>query len=500
MLETKCSTMKDLQMIHTQLIKTGLIKDKIAASRVLAFCATSQECDVNYAYLVFTQIDNPNLFAWNTIIRGFSQSSAPENAVSLFIEMLESSTIQPGRLTYPSLFKAYTQLGLATEGAQLHGRIMKLGLEFDPFIRNTMLNMYANCGCLSEARKMFDEDESVDVVAWNSMISGLAKCGEIKDSWRLFSKMPFRNDVSWNSMISGYVKNGKWMEALDLFNEMQEKRIEPSEYTLVSLLNASAFLGALEQGRWIHEYIMKKNSIKINVIMITALINMYCKCGDIEMARQVFETSPGKGLSCWNSMIFGFAINGFENDAIHLFTRLESSNLKPDCVSFISVLIACNHSGLVHEARKYFVLMKEKYKIEPSIQHYGCMVDALGRRGILEEAAELIKSMPMNPDATIWGSLLSAAQNHGNFEMAELAAKHLIELDPKDSYGHLLMCNAYAALGHFEKALQGRFSMKQLQIEKQPGCSSINVDGEVHEFVAGGMLHSRVDEIYSLMD
>lgn len=492
--------MLDLQLIHAQLIKTGLIKDKIAASRVLAFSAVSPSCDVNYAYLVFTQIDNPNLFAWNTIIRGFSQSSAPETALSLFIKMLESSPIQPGKLTYPSVFKAYTQLGLAAEGAQLHGRITKLGLEFDPFIRNTMLNMYANCGYLGEARRLFDEDKVVDVVAWNSMISGLAKCGDINDSLRLFNKMPFRNDVSWNCMISGYVKNGKWMEALHLFNEMQEQRIEPSEYTLVSLLNASAFLGALEQGRWIHEYIMKKNRIKINVIVTTALINMYCKCGDINKARQVFETASGKGLSCWNSMIFGLAINGFESEAIHLFSRLESSNFEPDCVSFVSVLTACSHSGLVDEARKYFTLMKRKYQIEPSIQHYGCVVDALGRAGLLDEAADIIKSMPMSPDATIWGSLMSAAQNHGNFEMAEWAAKHSIELDPEDSCGYLLMSNAYAASGNFERALQERVSMQQQRIEKQPGCSLIDVDGEVHEFVAGGLLHSQVSEIYSLMD
>ncbi|CDP06172.1 unnamed protein product [Coffea canephora] len=500
MLETKCTTMKDLKLIHAQLIKTGLIQDKIAASRVLAFCATSPAGDVNYAYLVFSQMDNPNLFTWNTMIRGFSQSSSPETSLSLFVQMLESSLVQPERLTYPSVFKAYTQLGLAAEGAQLHGRIVKLGLVFDPFIRNTMLNMYANCGCLNEARKLFDEDEIVDVVAWNSMISGLAKYGEIDYSWRLFNKMPFRNDVSWNSMISGFVKNGKWMEALDLFGEMQEQSVEPSEYTLVSLLNASAFLGALDQGKWIHEYMMKKTSIKKNAIVITALINMYHKCGDIEMARQVFETAPGKGLSCWNSMIFGLGINGFETEAIQVFSRLESSGLAPDSVSFLSVLTACNHSGLVNEARNYFRLMKDKYEIEPLIQHYGCLVDALGRAGHLGEAEELIRSMPMCPDATIWGSLLSAAQSHGNIEMAKWAAMNLIQLDPDDSCAYLSMLNAYAASGYFEEAIHERILMKEKQIEKRPGCSSIEVDGEVHEFVAGGMLHTRVNEIYSLMD
>ncbi|CAI9089039.1 OLC1v1023528C1 [Oldenlandia corymbosa var. corymbosa] len=500
MLETKCSNMRDLKLIHAQLIKTGLIKDKIAASRVLAFCALSPACDMNYAYLVFSRIMKRNLFIWDTIIRGFSQSSFPQLALSIFIEMLESSPIQPDKLTYPSVFKAYTQLGLAAEGAQLHGRIMKLGLESDPFIRNSMLNMYVNSGFLNEARKLFEEDEVEDVVAWNSMISGLAKCGEIDDSWELFNKMQFRNDVSWNSMISGFVKNGKWTEALDLFNQMQEEGFEPSEYTVVSLLNACAFLGALEQGKWIHEYIMKTNSIRMNGIVITGLINMYCKCGNIEMARKVFETAQTKGLSCWNSMIFGLAINGFGNEAIQLFSRLQSSNLEPDSVSFLCVLTACNHSGLVDEARTYFTLMTDTYKIKPTIQHFGCIVDTLGRAGLLEEAEVLINSMPISPTACIWGSLLSSAQSHRNFEMAERAAKHLIELDQDDSSSYLLMSNAYAASGKFLKAMQERHSMKDKQIMKQPGCSSIEVDGEVHEFLASGTLHYQVNEIYSLLN
>nr|POE79276.1 pentatricopeptide repeat-containing protein, chloroplastic [Quercus suber] len=279
--------MKDLQKIHANLIKTGLAKDTIAASRILAFCA-SPAGDMNYAYLLFTHIQNPNLFAWNTIIRGFSQSSTPHNAISLFIDMLISSPIEPQRLTYPSVFKAYTQLGLAHDGAQLHGRIIKEGLESDPFIRNTILYM-----------------------------------------------------------------NGKLMEALELFGKMQEKRIKPSEFTMVSLLNACARLGALRQGEWIHDFI-RKNDFELNVIVSTAIIDMYCKCGTIEKALQTFEAAPKKGLPCWNSMIFGLAMNGCEEEAIHLFSKLQSMNLKPDSVSFIGVLTACNHSGMVDEARLHY--------------------------------------------------------------------------------------------------------------------------------------------------
>lgn len=490
--------MKDLEKIHAQLIKTGLAKDTFAASRVLAFCA-SPAGNMDYACMVFKHIKNPNLFIWNTIIRGFSQSSTPQNAISLFIDMLVTSPIQPQRLTYPSVFKAYSQLGRAYDGAQLHGRVRKLGLECDQFIRNTIIYMYANCGFLSQARLLFDEDLEFDVVAWNSMIMGLSKCGEVSESRRLFDKMPFRNSFSWNSMISGYVRNGKFMEALKLFGKMQEEKIKPSEFTMVSLLNASGSLGAIRQGEWIHDYIMK-NAIELNVIVTTAIIDMYCKCGSINKALYVFETAPRVGLSGWNTMIMGLAMNGCEEEAIELFSRLESSNLTPDGVSFIGVLTACKHTGMVDKARNYFSVMKQAYKIKPSIRHYSCMVDVLGQAGVLEVAEKLIETMPIEPDAIIWGSLLSACTKHGNIEMARRAAKQVLELDPSDSCAHVLMSNVYAGSNRYEEATKERVSMKEKRIKKEPGCSLIEVDGEVHEFVAVGRLHPRAQEIYLLLN
>ncbi|XP_031256660.1 pentatricopeptide repeat-containing protein At2g42920, chloroplastic [Pistacia vera] len=498
MLDKHCATMKDLRKIHAHLIKTGLAKNPIVASRVLAFC-TSSAGDINYAYLLFTRMQNPNLFIWNTIIRGFSQSSTPDYAVYLFIDMLVSSRVQPQRLTYPSVFKAYAQLGLAHDGAQLHGRVIKQGLKFDQFIRNTIIYMYANCGFLSEAKRMFNEEVQFDLVAWNSMIIGLAKCGEIDESRYLFDKMVSRNTVSWNSMISGYVRNGKFKKALELFHEMQEQKINPTEFTMVSLLNACAKLGAIKQGEWIH-FFLRKNNFELNSIVVTAIIDMYCKCGSPDKALQVFKTVPKKGLSCWNSMILGLAMNGYASEAMQLFSKLESSNLKPDYVSFIGVLTACNHSGMVDKAKDYFLLMTETYKIKPSIKHYSCMVDVLGRAGLIEEAEQLVRSMPLKPDAIIWGSILSACRKRGNIELARRAAKSIIELDKNESSSYVLMSNLYAASNQFEEAMEERLLMKENKIEKEPGCSLIEVDGEVHEFVAGGRLHPKAPEIYLLLN
>lgn len=491
--------MRDLQQFHAHLIKSGQAIDSFAASRILAFCA-SPLGNMDYAYLVFLQMQNPNLFSWNTVIRGFSQSSNPQIALSLFIDMLVSSQVEPQRLTYPSIFKAYSQLGLAYDGAQLHGRIIKLGLQFDPFIRNTILYMYATGGFLSEARRIFNQEMEFDVVSWNSMILGLAKCGEIDESRKLFDKMPVKNSISWNSMIGGYVRNGMFKEALKLFIKMQEERIQPSEFTMVSLLNASAQIGALRQGEWIHEYI-KKNNLQLNAIVVTAIIDMYCKCGSIGNALQVFEKIPNRGLSSWNSMIFGLAVNGCEKEAILLFKMLESSSLKPDSISFMAVLTACNHGAMVDEGMRFFSRMKNTYRIEPSIKHYNLMVDMISRGGFLEEAEQFIKTMPMEGDAIIWGCLLSACRIYGNTEMAKRAAEKVNELDPEETMGYVLMANIHAWRNNFVGAMEKRVAMRMKKVEKEPGGSLIEVDDEVHEFIAaGGRLHRKAQEIYLVLD
>ncbi|XP_047315617.1 pentatricopeptide repeat-containing protein At2g42920, chloroplastic [Impatiens glandulifera] len=504
-LETQCTNLRDLQMVHAHFIKTGQSKNSSVASRILSFCITKPDVDINYAYRVFSQIENPNLFSWNTIIRGFSNSSIPKMSILLFIDMLVNSSVQPQRLTYPSLFKAYSQLGKARDGAQLHGRVIKQGLQFDPFVRNTLLCMYSSCGYLPEARKCFNEDCFMDAVAWNTMLMGFAKCGKIDIARNLFDEMPVRNQISWNSMISGYVRNGKWAEALLVFRQMQDENIQPNEFTVVSLLNASARLGALKQGEWLHDYVKRNPQIEMNTIIVTALIDMYCKCGIVESAWIVFDSAPRKGLSCWNSMILGLANNGHGNKAIEMFTRLQRSNIEPDKVSFIGVLTACNHLGSVIKARDYFRLMINEYRIKPSIEHYGCLVDTLSRGGLIKEAEEVIRNMKgmVNPDAVIWGSLLWGCNRYGKLELGKWAAEKLREVNSNESSGYVLMHNGNAANGDFEKGVKERMLMKEKKIGKVPGCSSIEIDGQIHEFVASGNCHSIIQsknhEIFSLL-
>ncbi|RWW21748.1 hypothetical protein GW17_00014079 [Ensete ventricosum] len=502
-LETKCSSMRDLHQLHSQLIKTGLARDRIALSRVLAFCATSPNGDLNYAMRLFAHHHHhPNAFMYNTLIRALSHSSTPHVAVSLFLDMLHSP-VPPQRLTFPSLFIACSHLGLAAHcGAQLHGMALKLGHASDPYVRNSMLSMYANCGCISMSSRLFDECSSFDVVCWNAMITGLAKNGQIDKSRYLFDEMPTRNVVSWSAMISGYVRSGRDDEALRLFSRMQEEGLKPNANILVSLLGACAGLGALDQGEWIHQYITR-NAVVLDPVVTTAIVDMYCKCGSINKAVEVFENSSTKGLSSWNSMIRGLAMHGHSEAATRLFSRLlQSSNLRPDAVTFLSILTSCSHAGSVDEAWHYLSLMIDEYGMEPGTEHYGCMVDVLGRAGLIREAEELMRRMPMAPDSVMWGSLLSAGRVYGDDAASRRAGRQVIRLDPLDGGGYVALSNVFAGAGDVGNAGEARTAMKERGVRKETGCSVIEVGGVAHEFVAGGVLqqHPQAEEVYETLE
>ncbi|ONK74371.1 uncharacterized protein A4U43_C03F5540 [Asparagus officinalis] len=498
LLESKCTSMRDLHQIHTQIIKTGLAKDPFAISRLHNFCTNSAFGNLNYAILLFSHTQNPTPFMWNSLIRSLSKSSAPHLAISLFIDMLHSPT-QPQRLTYPSLFVAYAQLCSAREGAQAHGLVVKHGLDSDRYVLNSMISMYATCGYLPEAYRLFDDCNEFDLVPYNSMIMGLAKKGLIDESRCLFDEMPSKSLISWSAMISGYVRNGKDSEALDLFHRMQCEEVGPNVHIMVSLLGACASLGALEQGNWIHEYI-DKNKLECNSIVITALIDMYCRCGDLAKAIQVFDNASVKSLSTWNTVILGLAIHGHGKDAIQMFSRLESSGISPDRVSFISILTACSHCGYVDKARYYFSLMSEIYNIEPGVEHYGCLVDVLARKGLIKEAEELISTMPMKADKIMWGSLLSGSRSIRDIEIATRAAMGIFESDPRDSGGYVMLANGYANNEEFFDAASMRMAMKGKGVRKEPGSSMIEVNGCVREFVAGGILHTQAVEIFEALN
>ncbi|KAL5562062.1 hypothetical protein UlMin_031809 [Ulmus minor] len=511
-----CKTMRDLNQVHALFIKTAQFHDPLAAAEILKFCALSNHRDIDYARKVFDQIPEPNCFSWNTIIRAFAESPFDEgsnDALLLFRRMV--GVVEPNQFTFPSVLKACARIGNLEVGRQVHGMVVKYGLEGDEFVVSNLVRMYVLCGVMEDANLLFSgivvergNKEKVarnkrrqdgNVVLWNVMVDGFVRLGNFRAAREVFDKMPQRSVVSWNVMISGYAQNGLFKEAIEMFRHMQLGDVSPNYVTLVSVLPAISCLGALELGKWVHLY-AEKNEIEINDVLGSALIDMYSKCGSIEKAIQVFERLPKKNPITWNGIIGGLAMHGRANDALHYFSRIKQAGVKPTDVTYINVLSACSHAGLVEEGRSFFNNMIDIAGLEPRIEHYGCMVDLLGRAGRLQEAEELILNMPIRQDDVIWKALLGACKMHGNIEMGKRVAKTLMELAPHDSGSYVALSNMYASSGDWKGVAEVRLMMKDMDIRKDPGCSWIELDGEIQEFLVEDDSHPKAKEIHLMLE
>lgn len=363
--------------------------------------------------------------------------------------------------------------------------------------------MYSSCGNLMLARQAFDEITQPDLPSWNSIINASVKAGLVDIARKLFDEMPERNVISWSCMINGYGRCGEYKEALALFREMQKVEVngvKPNEYTMSSVLLACGRLGALEHGKWVHTYI-GKCGMEVDVVLGTSLIDMYAKCGSIERAKWVFDNmGPNKDVMAWSAMISGSAMHGHAEECLELFAKMTDYGVRPNAITFLGVLCACVHGGLVSEGQEYFRRMSEDFGITPLIQHYGCMVDLYGRAGLIKEACVLVKSMPMEPDVLVWGALLSGSRMHGDIETCEIALKKLIELDPTNSGAYVLLSNVYAKRGRWADVRHVRDLMEARGIKKVPGCSLVELGGVLHEFLVGDDSHPETREIYKMLD
>lgn len=527
-------------------------------------------------------------------------SSSPIQAILFYVRMVLSG-VEPNSYTFPFLLKSCAKVAATHEGKQLHAQILKLGLDSDPFIHTSLINMYAQSneldnarlvfdksvlrdavsftalitgyasrGCMDDARRLFDEIPIRDVVSWNAMISGYTQCGRFEEaltvfhemreadvppndstmltllsacaqsgslelgnwvkSWvenhgrgsnlrlvnalidmyskcgaldtarDLFDGINQRDVISWNVMIGGYSHMSHYKEALALFRLMLRSNIEPNDVTFLGVLPACAHLGALDLGKWIHAYIDKNFKNLTNISLWTSLIDMYAKCGNLEAAKQVFNNMESRNLASWNAMISGLAVHGHAHMALEFFSKMVNEGFKPDDITFVGVLSACNHAGLLDLGRKYFSSMVRDYNISPKLQHYGCLIDLLGRAGLFDEAETLMKNMEMKPDGAIWGSLLGACRVHGRVELGEYAAEQLFELEPENAGAYVLLSNIYARAGRWDDVAKIRTRLNDQGMKKVPGCTSIEVDSIVHEFLVGDKVHPMSRDIYKMLN
>lgn len=494
-----CNSWSHLKQIHGLLTTSGLSRTDPFAWKIISFAATSAESDVDYAHRHFLQLHKPTLFHYNAVIRGFSSSRNPSKCIRIFVQMLQDGVV-PDYLTYPFLAKASARLSDPRLGGCVHGRVSRTGFASDVFIANSLIHMYGSSGEIGSARKVFDEMLIRNLVSWNSMLDGYAKCGDVRMMREVFDLMPERDVISWSALVDGYVKDGDYTEALAVFGKMKMEGPRANEVTMVSVLCACSHLGALDQGREIHRYIVEKG-LPLTLILRTSLVDMYAKCGAIDEALIVFrEASRTKtDVLIWNAMIGGLAIHGFTLESLGIYLEMQDLGIKPDEITYLCLLSACAHGGLVKDARKCFYSIAKNGMV-PKSEHYACMVDVLSRAGHLMEAYKFASEMPMEPTPSMLGALFNGCINHRNYDLAEIVGKKLIELDPLHDGRYIGLSNVYAVIRRWDEARSAREAMESRGVRKFPGHSYVEVVGVLHRFIAHDNAHPESREIYSMLN
>ncbi|CAL1392164.1 unnamed protein product [Linum trigynum] len=504
-----CTNLRLLKQIHASILVKGFNSSPGALRELIFASAIAIPGTIDYAHQLFAQITGPDTFMCNTMMRGAAQSQNPLRTVSVYNVMARSGA-KPDNFTFPFLVKACTRLQWRKMGSCVHGMVVRFGFGGNNFVRNTVLYFHANCGDLGVARSIFDNMVEKDVVAcsaliagyarrgnlnvarqlfvempvkdlvsWNVMITGYAKRGKMGSARELFEQVPKRDVVTWNTMIAGYVNVGQNDQALKLFEEMRNAGEHPDEVTMLSLLSACSQLGDLETGKSLHFSIFQVNKREFGVLLGNAVISMYAKCGSIKGAVEVFQGMKEKDVTSWNSVIGGLARNGHAEESIRLFEEmLRLGKITPDEITFVQVLIACGHAGKVDKGRSYFDMMINKYGIVPNMKHYGCIVDMLGRAGLLTEAFQFIDKMNVEPNGIIWRTLLGACALHGNIEIGKRATERLMKLRRDESGDYVLLSNMYAAVGEWGGFEKVRQVMDDYGVWKEPGYSIVEPDNK----------------------
>ncbi|PKA52026.1 Pentatricopeptide repeat-containing protein [Apostasia shenzhenica] len=523
----KCS-FRDLKPLHATMIKNNSHQDSLAMNQFVTACGRLHQID--HAFAAFSRMEDPNIFVYNSMMRSFIQCSAPFRALQLFIKMPKSED-RPTCHTFSHLIKACVQIQAVRFGEAVHGQIWKMGfcsdlvlqtglVDFysvmqrincsrkvfdemsirDTFSWNTMIFGYAHCGDLAAARNLFDEMPEKNCVSWNTMVSGYARMGDVESAAFLFDLMPCKNLISWTSIISCYSRNKLFKEALEAFDAMKVAGMSPDNITMATVISACAHLGALQEGKRLH-YEAVLNKFIIDSLIGSALIDLYAKCGCIARSLVTFFNLEEKNLFCWNSIIDGLAMNGQAKDAIFIFSKMIGQRIKPNNVTFVSILSACAHGGLVEEGRRMFMSMIEDHSINPEIEHYSCMVDLLARSGLLDDALGLIQKVDIEPKSVMWRALLSGCKIHGNIDVGKIAMERLRALDPFKSSSYMLLVDMYAKENRWAEVSELRGKVKEMRAQKKrPGCSWIEMEGLIIEFAACDSSHPLSEILFLLLN
>ncbi|KAG8376515.1 hypothetical protein BUALT_Bualt09G0071400 [Buddleja alternifolia] len=552
--------------VHGYLTRTRISDSSIAIGNSLinmySKCGATED-----ACSVFKSMFEKDLVSWSSMISGLDQNECFEDGLLNFRTMKRIGLI-PSNFTLISTLSSCSSLGWIRIGEQIHCEAVKLGLNFDVSVSNTLLSLYADSGCITECRKLFSFMHDHDHVSWNSIISAFSdseasiieatryfiemmrvglnpnnvtfinilsaasslsrvelahqvhtlvlkyglmddnavknslltcygKCGEMKDCETIFSRMSEKDDVSWNSMISGYIHSELLVEAMNLVWLMLQNGKRLDCFTFATVLSASASVATLEHGMEVHACAARACLVS-DVVIGSALVDMYAKCGRIDYASRFFELMPTRNVYSWNSMISGYARHGDGHKALEIFTHMNMENQQPDHVTFVGVLSACSHVGLVTRGYDYFESMSKVYGLTPRIEHYSCMVDLLGRASEFDKLEDFINKMPVKPNVLLWRTVLGACGRADGrlLDLGKRASEMIIELEPQNAVNYVLLANMYASGEKWEDMAETRRAMKKGAGRKEAGCSWVTMKDGIHVFVSGDKSHPDMDAIY----
>ncbi|OMP01633.1 hypothetical protein CCACVL1_03047 [Corchorus capsularis] len=423
--------------------------------------------EVEAAKLLFGEIGRPDLVSCNAMISGYTSNGETECSVRLFKQLLGSGE-KVNSSTIVVLIPVFYPFGYLNLTKCIHSFCVKSGIVSKCSVSTALTTAYSRLNEIESARKLFDESSE-------------------------------KTSASWNAMISGYTQNGLTEAAVSLFQEMQMSKVSPNPVTVTSILSACAQLGALSLGKWVHG-LVKSMNFESNIFVSTALIDMYAKFGSIREARQLFDSMVEKNVVTWNAMISGYGLHGQGQDALRLFSEMSHFGVSPNGVTFLSLLYACSHAGLVKEGEELFHSMVHAHHFEPLAEHYACMVDILGRAGQLERAFNFIMEMPVEPGTAEWGALLGACVIHKDKKLAHVASERLFQLDPDNVGYYVLLSNLYSAERNYPLAASVRQDVKKRKLAKIPGCTLIEIGETPHVFTSGDRSHPRATEIYAMLE
>lgn len=418
------------------------------------------------AYALFGGMEERDAVSWSVMVGGFVKAGDYTNGFTTFRELIRGG-VSPDNYTLPFVIRVCRDLMDLLMGRLVHGIVLKHGLVSDNFVCAALVDMYAKCRVIDDARQLFDNMQSRDLVSWTVMIGAFAEC-----------------------------RNAD--EALVLFDRMVDEGVLPDKVAMATVVNACAKLGAMHKARLVHDYICR-NKFSLDVILGTAMIDMYAKCGCVDSAREIFDRMHVKNVITWSAMIAAYGYHGHGRKAIDIFEMMLSSGVSPNAITFISLLYACSHSGLIEEGLQFFSLMWDEYAVRADVKHYTCMVDLLGRAGRLDEALKLVESTAVEKDEGLWGAFLGACRIHGNVDLAKKVVNSLLELQPENAGHYVLLSNIYAREGRLKEMSTMRDLMTQRKLKKFPGLTWIEVDNKIYQFSVGDRSHPWSEKIDAMI-